>query len=225
MNEIQFSNVQLERGSTASDYVPYTSQSLPVTLPAEHPYLAKLSDGTADTIEVDKDGNVSLVARVSKVVGAKIQSVGRASELDNTNGVSIYGRLFNGDYTVDIAGIPKSAGAAYCDKLYSAKDGSENVTNAVYKPHSETFVVNIAGAKDEEDAKAKFNALESTVYAQSTTETRYPLGKVTVPSLPDSISNVWTDAEVTPKTGIEYTRDVNIAFANIESAIASITEG
>lgn len=33
------------------------------------------------------------------------------------------------------------------------------------------------------------------------------------------------DAEVTPNTGIKYVRDVNIVVANLEAAIASITEG
>lgn len=53
----------------------------------------------------------------------------------------------------------------------------------------------------------------------------YPLGKITMPALPESVSNVWTDAEVTPSTSITYMRDVNIVVANLESAIASITEG
>lgn len=57
------------------------------------------------------------------------------------------------------------------------------------------------------------------------TKKTYTLGKIEMPKAQDSIINVWTDAEVTPRTGIEYTRDVNIVVANLESAIASITEG
>ena len=55
-------------------------------------------------------------------------------------------------------------------------------------------------------------------------ETRYPLGKIDMPKAQDSIVNVWTDAEVTPNTAIEYVRDVNIVVVNLESAIASITQ-
>ena len=54
---------------------------------------------------------------------------------------------------------------------------------------------------------------------------RYPLGKIEMPKAQDSIVNVWTDAEVTPNTCIRYVRDVNIVVANIEKAIASITQG
>lgn len=51
------------------------------------------------------------------------------------------------------------------------------------------------------------------------------LGKIEMPTLPESVINVWTDAEVTTNTGIMYVRDVNIVISNLESAIASITEG
>ena len=114
-------------------YAPHTSQTLTFALPTEHPYLAKLPDGTADEIVVDEEGNVELVARV----GMDAQRTA-------------------------VAPIP---------------------------------------------------------------ETLYPLGKIEMPKAQDSIINVWTDAEVTPNTGIEYVRDVNIVVANLESAIASITQG
>ena len=62
------SSIQLERNSTATEYEPHASQTLTFALPAEHPYLAKLPDGTADEIVVDEEGNVELVARVSKAI-------------------------------------------------------------------------------------------------------------------------------------------------------------
>ena len=132
------------------------STSTPLTLPAEHPYLAKLPDGTADEIVVDKDGNASLVARVGKSTAAVSDGVG--GEV-GTDALSSTGAIADG----------------------------------------------------------------AVVYYKLATPVTYQLGEVTVPSLPDSISNVWTDAEVTPNTGIEYTRDVNIVVANLESAIASIS--
>jgi len=212
-NEPQFSNVQLERSSTVSDYAPYTSQSLPFTLPAEHPYLAKLPDGTADTIEVDKNGNVSLVARVWKgfdFTDLYEEKAGRAdfqlslkppSDVPYRMGSSISNVAVQGD--IDIA-EPVNGG----------------VLKSVYVRFTRPdTVVDLATAKE------YLRSIGAEFYMAVSVEHTYTLGKITVPSLPDSISNVWTDAEVTPKTGIEHTRDVNIAFANIESAIASITEG
>ena len=71
----------VEYGTTASDYVPHTSQSQSFTLPAEHPYLAKLPDGTADEIVVDRDGDVSLIANVGHMTLAEFAS----SQLMNTD--------------------------------------------------------------------------------------------------------------------------------------------
>ena len=73
----------------------------------------------------------------------------------------------------------------------------------------------------EECAKA---AKGMTFYASLAEEARYQLGRIDMPKAQDSIVNVWTDAEVTPNTAIEYVRDVNIVVANLESAIASITQ-
>ena len=67
------SNYQLEIGGY-HDYHPYTSATLQITLPAEHPYLAALPDGTHDEIVIDKDGNASLVARVGKTTDNDINS-------------------------------------------------------------------------------------------------------------------------------------------------------
>lgn len=67
--------------------------------------------------------------------------------------------------------------------------------------------------------------LEGVVVYTAVEPTRYPLGRIEIPKAQDSIVNAWTDAEVTPNTGIGYVRDVNIVVANLEAAIASITEG
>lgn len=64
-----------------------------------------------------------------------------------------------------------------------------------------------------------------TFYAPLATPVTYHLGRIDMPKAQDSIINAWTDAEVTPNTGIRYVRDVNIVIGNIESAIASITQG
>lgn len=62
------SNIAITHVADNGAYAPYTSQSLTFALPEEHPYLAKLPDGTADEIVVDEEGNVELVARVARVL-------------------------------------------------------------------------------------------------------------------------------------------------------------
>lgn len=200
------SNYQLEVGGY-HDYKPHVGTSLPITLPAEHPYLAKLPDGTADTIEVDKDGNVTLVARVGidrDVRTIRQVSVGQYYEL-NTK-------------------LP--AFASYLDMtsnnaLCSAVPSRANTTNnGIYRTWTGVYVkYDTQETKDE--LQAIYDAIAPVTVFASIPPVTYPLGKITVPSLPDSISNVWTDAEVTPRTAIQYTKDVNIAYDKLASAIAA----
>lgn len=179
-------------------YVPYTSASLTFTLPAEHPYLAKLPDGTADEIVVDEDGNVELVARTYRqtlndwektrykyfICVLDVQRVGNS-------GLSTIGDIVNREI----------AGSIWCGSAMKF---------VAYTPSSNETVESM-------------NALQIKAYLP-VAEQRYSLGKIDMPKAQDSIVNVWTDAEVTPNTGMGYVRDVNIVVSNLESAIASITQ-
>lgn len=202
------SNIQLERNSTATEYKPYTSQTLTFALPAEHPYLAKLPDGTADTIEVDEEGNVELVARVARVLPSE-QTISFAEDANGASYVS-----------VRFANIARSA-TKMISNAYVASELT-NKSGYVYCPNVNDVVIRDNRFTSEAQARELLDGVVVYIVVQ---ETRYPLGKIDMPKTQDSIVNVWTDAEVTPNTAIEYVRDVNIVIANIEKAIASITEG
>lgn len=216
------SNIAITHVADKGAYAPYNSQSIAFTLPEEHPYLAKLPDGTADTIEVDKDGNVSLVARATKTILDGSQSFYDV----NIDGIETYyelskpigsGKLpavqWGGLYDRFVTSNPYTVHQGACAYCFSVSNG------IIFRIRpSETFA----------SAKGFNNWLKSnpvTSYHADTEPKTYPLGKIEMPKAQDSIVNAWTDAEVTPRTGIEYTRDVNIVVANLESAIASITEG
>lgn len=208
------SSIQLERNSAATEYAPYTSQMLTFTLPAEHPYLAKLPDGTADEIIVDRDGNVELVARVAK---AKVADNVKWT-LQNHGSYSL---AYSG-VMLTVNGLKKNARDAIVCEKYQASATFKNapcigITEVLwFVPRTNSNDITV-----EECAKA---AKGMTFYASLEEEVRYQLGRIDMPKAQDSIVNVWTDAEVTPNTAIEYVRDVNIVVANLESAIASITQ-
>lgn len=203
------SNIQLERDSVATDYKPYTSQTLAFTLPAGHPYLAKLPDGTADEIVVDEEGNVELVARVERVLPSDYR------QLDFGDG---------GDGSAYVS-LRKSHASISVNSLMCSSYTPSNPTiksGFIYTPNYTNIVIR----DDRFTSKDKaIELLDGVVVYTAVEPTRYPLGKIEMPKTQDSIVNVWTDAEVTPNTAIEYVRDVNIVVANIEKAIASITEG
>ncbi|WP_288169406.1 BppU family phage baseplate upper protein [uncultured Slackia sp.] len=202
-----------------SDYKPYTEQSITFTLPAEHPYLAKLPDGTADEIVVDEEGNVELVARVSKATLV-------ASKIVDTwgKGYAIYSWPKDGRYSPHAT---SDGTAVICDKL-KAETGANiyrglgiGISVGSTIANNKSCVTTIA-LGDGADLSSIDGA--SFLYPLMT-PVRYKLAPIEMPKAQDSIVNVWTDAEVTPNTGIGYVRDVNIVVANLESAIASITEG
>ena len=203
------SSIQLERDSVATDYKPHTSQTLTFALPAEHPYLAKLPDGTADEIAVDEEGNVELVARVARVLPSE-QTISFAEDAGGSAYVSF-------KYVNSVGADEKRLMSdTYVSTQWTNKSGF------VYCPNSRDIVTRDSRFTSKEKA---IELLNSVVVYVAVEPTRYSLGKIEMPKTQDSIVNVWTDAEVTPRTCIEYVRDVNIVVANIEKAIASITEG
>lgn len=226
--------VTVEHGDTATEYKPYTSQSLAFMLPAEHPYLAKLPDGTADEIRVDRDGNVSLVANVGHMTLAEFGAITNVECTDQYEQALAAGSMSGfRSYSKETPTNRK----VMCTSLPSLKNlwnnailGTEWVDGMVV--HFPWDVLGITEDNSFNARRDKFKAYASGktdvhIYygLGDSTKKTYQLGKIEMPKAKDSVTNVWTDAEVTPRTGIEYTRDVNIVVANLESAIASITEG
>ena len=219
------SSIQLERNSTATEYKPHTSQTLTFILPAEHPYLAKLPDGTADEITVDEEGNVELVARVARRVLTTCFTVSSSASQPGEDGTMNYVLIVEGAEDVKVA----NAAACICTRF---KDGgttknSDTIRRGAGNGLCYIYTSNAAiiGDGTTQHVTEWLAANPTEILYEVAEPTRYPLGKIDMPKAQDSIVNVWTDAEVTPNTGIEYVRDVNIVVANIESAIASITEG
>ena len=199
----------IERSSSASDYAPYSPQSRAFALPAEHPYLAKLPDGTADEIVADEEGNVELVARVQKADVSNLPAPSVKHAL--SNGLTRY-VYHNAISPLARVGSPALTPGFECVVSFDFPKQGLYVTN-------ETVIVGAAADPTETLREGGY------IYTTLATPVRYSLGKIEMPKAQDSIVNAWTDAEVTPNTGIGYVRDVNIVVANLEAAIASITEG
>lgn len=206
-------------------FAKYTSQAQAFTLPTEHPYLAKLPDGTADEITVDEEGNVELVARVARRVLTTCSTVSSSASQHGEDGTMNYVFIVEGAEDAKVA----NAAACICTRF---KDGgttknSDTIRRGAGNGLCYIYTSNAAiiGDGTTQHVTEWLAANPTEILYEVAEPTRYPLGKIDMPKAQDSIVNVWTDAEVTPNTGIEYVRDVNIVVANIESAIASITEG
>lgn len=195
-------------------YALYVSTSTPITLPAEHPYLAKLPDGTADEVRIDAEGNVSLVARVSEAV------IDTSEAFVWGKGMAIYnfpqdGRYASGEYLPGNVVISRVLKAVTANEVYKGTSVGISVGSSSAHPNQCDTVMYLGDGGDTSIVNG------ASFYYPLITPVTYQLGKVTVPSLPESISNVWTEAEVQGKTAIEYTKDVNIAYDKLASAIAA----
>ena len=158
---------------------------------------------------MDEDGNVELVARVAKVLPSELV---RYAADDAAGGASYAGIVF--------ANTSQTKGRILCS-AYRPTTGSAQ-SGTIYCPNKTTIIVRDSRFTSKEKA---IELLDGVVAYVAVEQTRYTLGKIEMSKAQDSIVNAWADAEVTPNTSSSYVRDVNSVVANIESAIASITEG
>lgn len=216
--------IEVSKGES-EEYKPYTSQTLAFTLPQEHPYLAKLPDGTADEIVVDEEGNVELVARVARRALTACSSMSDSASQRGEDGTMNYILIAEGAEDAKVA----NAAACICTRF---KDGgmtknADTIRRGAYNELCYVYTSNsaIIGDGTTQHVTEWLAANPTEIMYEVAEPTRYNLGKIEMPKAQDSIVNVWTDAEVTPNTSVRYVRDVNIVVANLEAAIASITEG
>ena len=210
---------QLELSDNVTEYTPYISAEQAITLPQEHPYLAKLPDGTADEIKVDRDGNVELVARVSKATidASRLQRWGKGKAHYN---FPLDGRYSTGNYYISGKDVfSKSFKGVTASEIYRGDTVGISVGSSSAHENQCDTVLYLGDGVD-------VSSIDGTsFYYPLMTEKRYSLGKINLPALPESVSNIWTDAEITPRTTIEYTKDVNIAYDKLANAIVASVGG
>ena len=199
---------QLEYGTNANAYAPYTSATLQITLPAEHPYLAALPNGIHDEIIINNnDGNALLIARTQKVDVSNLPAPSAVTPLNN--GMSRYQY-----WSV----IPTHA----MDDTAATAPAFSSVVDYAF-PRQGIYVSNVSilvGATADPTEALKTGKY---IYTSLATPVTYSLGKLDIPSLPETISNVWTDAELTTDMSMAYKQDVNAVIAGLKSAIAELT--
>lgn len=207
--------IAISKGES-KEYKPYTSKTLTLTLHAEHPYLAKLPDGTCDTIEIDKYGNATLVARVLRITVPE---------------KNWYIEKQNSGFAVGYIPVP-SGGNDVKKDLYAKSLISDRLESRREWENAPCFGVSevlwVVPRTNQSDITSDDVAAVATgmiFYAPLATPITYNLGKLDIPSLPETISNVWTDAELTTDMSMTYKRDINIAFDNLVQAVVATAAG
>ena len=111
------------------------------------------------------------------------------------------------------------------DEIVIDKYGNASLVAIVGK--TETAATDGVNATVGTDALSSTGAIAdgATVYYKLAKPVIYQLGKLDIPSLPETISNVWTEAELTTDMSMMYKRDINIAFDNLVQAVVAAAAG
>lgn len=190
-------------------YKPFTSAALPITLPAEHPYLAALPDGTHDEIVIDKGGNAELVARIG--IDRDVREIETFTQ----------GQYYNLKTTIKAFASPDASysGGEMCSAIPS--QNTSPTKEGIYRTWMGVYVIDTSG-RTREEIQADIDKNAPLTIAVKIPETVYQLGKLTIPSLPETISNVWIDAELTTDMSMTYKQDVNVVIAGLTTQIAAL---
>ena len=193
----KFSNariaVQLEVGGKATGYTaPATKALTPIDLKGNE--LLSIPNGVRDEVVIDAEGNVSLIKRVAKYVVP--ENVYAQDEPDNF-GVKLELNAVDGNY------LHKQL----CPE------------NAKYNPSANWMSVWKEGNSWANLQEFKQWFIGTEFYYGTKKPQTIPLGKVELPALPESTSNIWNDGNIPANVYVQYLKDVNIAFADLESKL------
>lgn len=191
---------QLEVGSKATTYEPHKSKSTPIDLKGNE--LCSLPNGVKDEVVIDAEGNVSLIKRTKQYSWNCVQII---------NGT---GRNYAVDKVLDI-------GANYTGLVAEkAINATNNDIGICYVNQKMIYVTVPESVTTKEQANQLYGGMK-VIYQLAEPQT-IPLGKVELPALPESTSNVWNNGNIPASVYINYLKDVNIAYGKLESQLSQM---
>lgn len=178
-NGLYVRNLQLELGSTATSYEPPFVKKAPIDLKSNS--LRSLPDGTRDELQIDADGNCTLVKRV----GAATAPTEQGSWFFGTAGEGIASFTLPAKSTgtkTDMTGMMR------CDKLPIRKVSGEASYAIVgtTQGHAKNPAITSAATASTMVGGAKY------LYKLATSQT-IQLGKISLPGVASSQVNVWVN--------------------------------
>lgn len=203
-----FTDVQLEFGEVATGFVPYSGAIHTIDLQGNE--LRSLPNGVHDEVVVSREGNASLIKRIGKTVydGSPDEVWFKNGEGDNECRfiTSIGGKAPGLGIVAELIISDRFMYPSMAERL-----GSTSVEVTMGKDIIPTLDVGLFAAWLAENPV-------TFVYQLAEPQT-IPLGKVSVPALPESTSNVWNADAISTDVSATYVRDVTLAFDALESKL------
>lgn len=200
----------VEAGSTPTGYEPYKEPTvLPINLQGNE--LCSLPNGVRDEVRIDKDGNVSLIKRVTKIQSDKLaELVHEVYPADENGNLPYVICNFNDDNDLRTDEVR-------CNVRLT---GNLKKDKSVYATWNALVVVDtrFAGV---ETAKQILKSENGIYYYEATPQT-IPLGKIDMPTLPAPVCNAWVESDVPTECAVRYVRDMNVVIAKLEKQLAAV---
>lgn len=195
-----YSNIQI--AAEKSDFAN-SDKAKHTTIDLKGNELCSLPNGTKDEVVIDAEGNVSLIKR-TKQYSWHCQAIHDGTAKN---------------YAVDkVDDIGANYSGLVADKAISATNGQ---IGTCYVNQRMIYVVVPPTVATTEQANQLYGGMK-VIYQLAEPQT-IPLGKVELPALPESTSNIWNNGNIPCDVYIQYLKDVNIAYKDLENQIKQIT--
>lgn len=199
---------QIEVGTTATAYEPYTSNQQTIALPSDHNYLASLPDGTRDELVLRSDGVAVLTERVGKRVfnGSEawslLSGVSYGFRLRDTTLSGDYRQLICDRYTVrEFAATSETQGVtaspSFAPNLFCFRDTTIDQTVEAWKAKLAASNVMVYYALA--TATVRYSADNGTTWS-----TIDPAAGQSAIKLQKGTNNVWCTDALSPNVTLNY---------------------
>lgn len=198
--------VQLEVGSAATPYAPHVPR-VSTAIDLQGHELRSLPNGVRDEVVVDREGNASLVQRVgfTEVEPSSVLSVWAHANGTQRSTIKLAPPIGGSGQRIVSSHYRGASSASETGYIYPLSDGNAAIIDNRFTDYA--------------TAQRIIGEERPTIAYQLAEPQTIPLGKVSVPALPESTSNVWNADAIQTEVSSTYVRDVNIAFSKLESKL------
>lgn len=200
--------VQLEKGSTATDYEPYKEEVVNINLKENE--LCSLPNGTKDELIV-KDGRAKILKRIGKVVLNGSENITKHNSITGRFNIPVTS-VFGG------AGNPNAISNYYISRY-------QDVDNSIYVSYANTIqIVDFRFKDDIAIFKTWLSTHNTIVYYALATPYEIDLGEVTLPNTLIGQNNVTLDATLETNMKISYYySSYDLLFAGVVKKTGNIS--
>ena len=179
--------------------------------------LRSLSDGTADTIEIDEAGNATLTRRVGTVDLGTFNWAALSSPSSHVYRVDLNAaslEYLDIAYPTDSSKKTNAICTEYLAKAYNPLNATDNGYFAISSSFTHRFSLINTSISDIDTFMDEISGV--TLQYQLKTPVTVSLGSVTAPTVPDGTSNVWAVATPETTVSVVYPRDLSAIFGELD---------